>query len=192
MEERIQKFEREIDTDSTKAEQMSQYFTQSRISAIENASSFEDLSKLALEILTEMAQKAKRSIPRKELAMILGPMKTGGKGSFDANIKRYDFAVQEIERENLTLIFNQAHKVFQAAIEKIFDDKKNFPNGYEATTLINGYNKPLLESGLIDKIYLLPNRTDSLGTKLEFEIVLKEQIPTEEITEEWLKTRGEI
>lgn len=131
------------------------------------------------ELLT-VSLEAIKSFPDKAVHMIIGPMTTGGTGSFESNMARHEKVVRHFWAQGIC-VFDQS---------RIDDDM----NRILSTTTFDGYPwllfddffGPLFESGVISKLHLLPGWETSTGTKWEQEKALSVGIELNYLTEDFI------
>lgn len=139
------------------------------------AGSFDALAKIALGSLDRMRQE------HPIIIQICGPMSTGGLGNLEANMARFDRAIQIAEARGVS-VFNQVH--FQEAIIRICEWKPGEP--YPIGLLEDFYGQ-IFAAGHIDKGVFLPNWRTSIGSRWEWKRFRKLQIPVESYPKEWLQ-----
>ncbi len=130
-----------------------QYWTDSDKSATEVARSFAELLPTALSVIKRMPQ---------PVAMVSGPMSTGGSGSIEKNVERFTRAVHALSQTGIT-VFNQMP--FQEAMSRLLK-RHNHTQAYYMP-LLEDFYLPLFESGLITTIYFLPDWQSSTGAAWE-------------------------
>jgi len=143
---------------------------------INTSETFEELAKVAIEILRQM------SLSGKPIVEICGPVSTGGLGSIEKNLSILKKAVDKANEKGLQT-FDQT--IFEEAMQRI---SKKYPlvDGYPVSILDKFYKK-IFESGYIKKAYFLPGWQSSRGAKWEREIFPIIGVEIAEYPIEWLK-----
>ncbi|HEY4486572.1 MAG TPA: DUF4406 domain-containing protein [Candidatus Paceibacterota bacterium] len=132
----------------------SHYWTDEDRRDLKVAQTYRDLSKIALQVLARMPE------PRGELC---GPITSGGAGSVEANLRRFDRAIQKLTEEG-TEIFSQM------PFEMIIQEMRQKMNLKEYDTyILNDFYLPIFESGFIHTLYFLPDWETSVGARWEHE-----------------------
>lgn len=128
------------------------YWKPEDIAALETANSFAELSEIALRVLKRMP---------KPIGQVCGPISSGGLGSIEANLKRFDQTIEEL--------INHGNKIFdQVPFEKyIFRLIETGRGTRDQNQLLEQFYLPILESGLIDIMYFLPGWESSNGARWE-------------------------
>lgn len=140
---------------------------------LEEADTFADLVPIALRVIKRMSP---------PLAMISGPVSTGGRGSIEANLHMLSAAVD--------LAYAKGHNVFdQNPFEAKLQELKNqcvHENGY-CQELLDHFYKPIFESGAIKRMYFLPDWQTSVGARWERSQCERLGIEALDYPQEWLK-----
>ena len=132
----------------------SNYWTEEDRWGLEMAKNYRDLNKIALRVLKRMPE------TRGELC---GPITSGGAGSVEANLKRFDRAIKKLIADG-TEIFSQM------PFEAIIQDMRERMNITEYDTyILDEFYLPIFESGLIRRMYFLPDWETSIGAQWEHE-----------------------
>jgi len=134
------------------------YMNEEHYNSIEIATSYAQLSEIALSVL--------KIIPE-PVGQVCGPITSGGRGSFEANIKHFTNAINSLESRGIN-IFSQMP----------FEDKM------QELKVVEGYNwpvlhefyQPIFESNLVRKLYFLPDWQESRGSCWEREQADKNKI----------------
>jgi hypothetical protein len=139
---------------------------------LEKAKTFSDLVPIALRVIRRMPA---------PVAMISGPISTGGRGSIEANLHLLSAAVDFAHTKDVS-VFDQ--NPFEDKLQVL---KEMTPHeGYCETLLVDFY-LPIFESGLISAMYFLPDWQTSTGATWEREQCKRLSIEIKEYPEEWLK-----
>jgi len=123
---------------------------------LHQSKSFDDLLKVAMMILTTTHE---------SLAMVSGPISTGGKGSIEANILAMQVYIQKLERSGEN-IFDQTP--FEEPMQRI----KNTAVKYDYD-LLNQFYLPIFESGHIKKMFFMHDWQSSTGANWEHEQMIR-------------------
>lgn len=154
---------------------MNEHWTLREVEALNVASTFEEITQVALTILSRMSGCGQ------PIVQICGPISTGGLGDLRKNLERFDKAVKKASERGL-IVFNQLP--FQTAIERI--DPYTGTDGY-CMEILEVFYHGVFHSGLINKTLFLPGWEGSIGATWERAIVSKLGIEIEEYPEEWLR-----
>ena len=130
------------------------YWTEEDHKALREATTYKQLLEVALCVLARMPE------PR---AQVCGPISTGGAGSVEENLKRFDQVIEKLQKENIE-VFDQIP--FEIPMQKI--KTLNKVEGYD-NNLLNDFYLPIFESGLVYKFYFLPDWESSTGATWEHE-----------------------
>jgi hypothetical protein len=152
-----------------------EYWTEKDHLALDNARSFEELSEIALAILTRMQR------PTEQVCTICGPMSTGGLGSLEANMARFSLAVNRAKYNGL-LVFEQIP--FQNAIVRLSLHKTR--RGEYNHDILELFYRRVFESRHIHRTLFLPGWEDSVGAKWERNLVTSLGLIVSEYPVEWL------
>ncbi|QQR82705.1 DUF4406 domain-containing protein [Candidatus Campbellbacteria bacterium] len=130
-----------------------EYWTQEDKDALETAQSYGELFTIAKRILDRMPR------PRGQMC---GPISTGGAGSVEANLKRFDVALEHILQNDVE-VFNQMP--FEVPMQRI--KKELEPNVSYSMRLLEEFYSPIFENKLVDTLYFLPDWKTSRGANWE-------------------------
>jgi hypothetical protein len=139
------------------------------------AESFEDLADIAVDILREMDKSGK------PIVQICGPISTGGLGSLEKNLTRFEKSIETAIKNGLQ-VFNQAP--FEEAIRRI-SVKYPKTDGY-CLAILDVFYKKVFESGYIKTALFLPDWQSSKGATWERELVSGLGLQVQEYPLEWL------
>lgn len=128
---------------------LSDYWTEEEIQLSEKASEYHHLFPIVHRVLLRMDS------PRVQMC---GPITTGGAGSIEANLTRFEKAHKFLEGLGKQ-VFSQLP--IEDAIQKIIAVKN--PDTYPQELLDELY-LPIFESGLIDEMHFLPDWETSTGS----------------------------
>jgi hypothetical protein len=151
------------------------YWTDVETKILKEVGSLEETGDLALVILERMKATGR------EIVQICGPLTTGGLGSLDMNMARFEFAIRRAQRHDL-LVFNQIP--FQEAIITL--SPRRVAGEYNMGILEIFYRK-IFESGHVSRTLFLPEWESSFGARWERELVTTLGISNEDFPEEWLE-----
>ncbi len=156
---------------------MEKYFTDNHIRQIDNAETFEELAKIAIEVLREMSEKE-----NKPIVEICGPISTGGLGNTKDNLERFDKAIKTACEKGMC-VFTQLP--FENAIGKIMY-KYPVTDGYHMD-ILDIFYRTIFSSGLINKALFLPDWESSKGARWERDLVTELGLEILEYPVEWLE-----
>lgn len=144
------------------------------LEALKAANTFDELADIALVFL------ARVRAAHQEVVQICGPMSTGGCGSFEGNMERFNRAVA-VAVEKGVVVFNQV--LFQEAMIRIcaWKDGDPYPEG-----LLTIFYQRVLSSGHITKGLFLSDWESSRGARWEYDFLVSNNIPVEGYPLEWL------
>lgn len=131
------------------------YWTKEDYKALEEAISYKQLFDIALKILARM--------PDSPRTQVCGPISTGGKGSFEANMEYIDSVIKKLQEDGVNVFDQMPFEIPMSKIKKL-----NPVEGYDYN-LLNDFYLPIFESGLVHKLYFLPDWKSSTGSKWEHE-----------------------
>jgi len=118
---------------------------------IAKAPSYPHLANIALEILAAMPG---------TIGQVCGPITSGGRGSFAANIAFFTEAIASLETQGVT-VFSQMP--FEDRMQELkVVDGYNWP-------VLNEFYGPIFASGLVRRLYFLPGWENSCGSCWERE-----------------------
>ena len=140
--------------------------------------SYEELAELALRILSRMED------PERPTIQVCGPMTTGGRGSFRANMDFFRFAIDRARAAGHN-VFDQV--VFQEAVVRLSGYAEDRP--YD-TRILDDFYHPVFKSGLVHVTLFLPKWKTSRGATWERELVTSLGIKVEEYPREWLSEQA--
>lgn len=141
---------------------MSEYWHERDRKEVARARTYAELVPIALRVLSRMPQ------PVGELC---GPISTGGAGSIEANLARFDTAIQRLREEGIA-VFDLMP--FEASLHAIRAERKKMEafSGYDHA-LLEEFYLPVFESGFVHRFYMLPDWQSSTGASWEHEQALR-------------------
>ena len=95
------------------------------------------------------------------IGQVCGPISTGGAGSVEKNLKRFEEAIASLQQRGIE-IFDQVP--FEVPMQRI-KSQREF-NNYDDLLLTDFY-LPIFESKLVHKLYFLPDWQSSVGARWE-------------------------
>ncbi len=131
-----------------------QNWTEENIQKIELLETYADMKEIALQMLKDLPQ---------PVVQLCGPLTTGGRGSFEANIEMFNEGIQFLAKQDKT-IFDQ--RPFEIPMQKLKAVRKDSGYAYE---LLNEFYLPIFESGYVKELYFLPGWENSVGACWEHE-----------------------
>jgi len=119
----------------------------------------------------------------KSIAIVCGPISTGGVGNVTDNLKIYENTIFKLSTQNKN-IFNQMP--FMKAFDII---TKKFGNTKEEKNqiLLDKFYLPIYESGLITKMYFIHGWESSHGARWERKVAQKNNIIIEDLPKNFLE-----
>lgn len=128
------------------------YWTPFNIFDLMESDTFEALFSVAHSILLRMPQ---------PVAMVCGPISSGGKGSKEENLKIFKKTIKELSDKKI-MIFSQMP--FEEPMWRI-QKTAYYKGGYHT---LEGFYLPIFESGLIKRFYFIRGWEGSFGAKWEY------------------------
>lgn len=145
---------------------MKNYYTDQHLRTIRESENIQDFLAIALEILDAM----NKDHPDKPIAMICGPISTGGTGSREKNLLLLDRTIQRLKTDKL-FVFSQMP--FENDIGRLYQLHPEL----RGLRLLEEFCLPIFESGYIKLTCFIPNWQSSFGAKWEFEQAKRLGIP---------------
>jgi hypothetical protein len=130
------------------------FFTPNDHAEIATADTYEALRDIALHVLHAMPAR---------VSMVCGPISTGGLGSLEKNLSRFNHAISLLVSCNVN-VFTQMP--FEEAIRQIRGSGLPYENGL---SLLETFYLPIFSSGRVARLCFLPDWESSLGTTWEHE-----------------------
>ncbi len=130
-----------------------------------------------VQILTELAKGAIGRLGQmpQPVVRVSGPITSGGFG-YEENLRRF-IKAQQILRENGFTVFDYFEDNDDEAIIKDLTLVGNEVMDY--------YHQPILETGLITAVYMMPRWEESGGARAEHEHFVSNKLKVELIPDEW-------
>ena len=142
---------------------------------MKKAETFEELAEVAIGTLKKMSKL------KKPIVQICGPVSTGGLGSIDKNLDRFNKAIIAAKGNGLQ-VFDQVP--FEKEIKRI-SQKYPITNGY-CMPILDVFYKKIFESGHIKVALFLPDWKSSSGATWERNLVTRLGIEVREYPQQWL------
>ncbi len=155
---------------------MLKYYTKERMLAIKESRDYKDLLLVAWDILEDMCT----DFEPKPIAMLSGPISTGGKSSRTENLAIFSRAIQRVSADGL-IVFDQMP--FEDDIGRIF---KSDPTQHELR-LLEEFYRPILETKVISLLCFLPKWETSFGANWEHGQAKRLKIPRLYLAESYIK-----
>ncbi|MCR4283894.1 MAG: DUF4406 domain-containing protein [Parcubacteria group bacterium] len=134
------------------------YWDQEHFDKLETSLTYKDLFTIAEDVLRKMPP---------PVGQVCGPISTGGAGSVEKNLKRFEEAIINLQQQGIE-IFDQVP--FEVPMQRI----KNLREcGDYDNSLLYDFYLPIFESKLIHRLYFLPDWESSTGAKWEHEQALR-------------------
>ena len=151
------------------------YCSVDKLRRIRLANSYPELLAIAIEILTAMHNEN----PWKPIAMVCGPISTGGKSSRQKNLEVFSRAIDRISADGL-LIFSQMP--FEDDMDRIY---KSDPS-LQGSRLLREFYLPIFEMGGIELLCFLPGWEKSVGANWEHNQAKRLGIPVLYLAESYI------
>lgn len=129
------------------------------------------------EILSELAKGAidrLRQLPQ-PVVRVSGPITTGGFG-YDENLRRFVKAQQILREKGFTVFDYFEDNEDESVIKDL---------SLTGDEVMSHYHQPILKTGLITAVYMMPRWEESGGAKAEYEHFVSNNLKIEYIPEEW-------
>jgi len=158
-----------------------QYFTVGEAVTLQRATTYSELSHIALNQLARLKRYAVRSP-----GIVCGPISSGGLGSIPANIARFELVVNHFTAKYHGIFFSQIPYEeslwrIQAALKA--NDPTVYPKG-EGNPLLEGFYRPIFTSGLVGAAYFIKGWESSDGACWERALCLKQGVSVIDLDEE--------
>lgn len=128
------------------------YTTKQDLEEIGKAKTFEGLATVALKIIDRLGY---------PVAMVCGPITTGGTGSQQENVAKIARAIRALREETKEIVFNQL--VFEDPMMRI----KETPYYRDPSHLLETFYRPIFERGKIQTFYFVTGWQSSFGANWE-------------------------
>jgi hypothetical protein len=135
---------------------LKEYYSAENLKRIKEANNYKQLLGVAMEVLLRI----RRENPLEPIAMVCGPISTGGTGSRDKNLKIFDKAIERLSADGL-LIFSQMP--FEEDMERIY---KSDPD-LQGIRLLEEFYLPIFKMKVIKLLCFLSGWEDSIGAQWE-------------------------
>ncbi len=135
---------------------MTRYYSENALRRIKSAKNYQELLIVAIEVLDAMRDQN----PRKPIAMVCGPISTGGMNSREANLRIFSRAIDRISTDGL-LVFSQMP--FEDDMGRIY---KSDP-ALQVLKLLEEFYLPIFELRFIKLLCFLPGWEKSVGASWE-------------------------
>ncbi len=139
---------------------------------LEQATSYAELVPVALSVIKRMPS---------PVAMLSGPVSTGGRGSIEENLHLLSAAV-DLAYAKGVMVFDQ--NPFESKLHEI---KASLPSNGYAQAILDDFYLPIFESRLVSKMYFLPDWQTSTGATWERAQCERLSIEIIEYPPDWLK-----
>lgn len=150
-----------------------QYFTVAEATVLQRATSYQELSEVALRQLRRI-QKSSVTLA----GITCGPISNGGLGSIEANIVHFERVVKHLTAQKNGVFFSQIpfeESLWRVQTLMAQTDKTVHPKG-AGNPLLEGFYRPIFTSGLIGAAYFIKGWESSDGACWERELCLQEKI----------------
>jgi len=155
---------------------LTKYYSAQDLADISTAKTYIELLEIALRII-ESIEAENPGIP---MAMVCGPISTGGKGSRNENLKIFERAIDRLAGGGL-LIFSQMP--FESDMERIY---KSDPR-LQGLRLLDEFYAPIFRTGLVSMLCFLPGWEKSIGANWEHQQATILNIPRIYLAEHYVK-----
>ena len=146
---------------------MLKYYSNTNLKRIKEAKDYKELLAVAVSVLTEIHN---LNAPIKPVAMVCGPISTGGKPSRAMNLEIFNRAINRLSAGGL-MVFSQMP--FDDNMYRIYKSDPNL-QGYR---LLEEFYLPIFELGFIGLLCFIPGWTNSIGALWEHQQAKRLNIP---------------
>ncbi len=129
---------------------MKRYWTENLAQELSQVASVEEMRDFALKLLNMIDG---------DIGMVTGPIGSGGLGSREKNLERFQKVIDERYEEG-NAMFDQMP--FQEKIKYFYDQ-----SGGDKMVILEGFYLPLFKTGKIKKFYFIPDWQSSIGATWE-------------------------
>ncbi len=145
---------------------MLKYYSDVNLKEIREAKNYGELLFVAIEVLQTMREESFL----KPIAMLCGPISTGGSGSRSTNLEVFGRAIERASADGL-FVFSQMP--FENDMGRIY---KSDP-ALQGLRLLEEFYRPIFELGFVNLLCFLPGWENSVGATWEHEQAEKLNIP---------------
>lgn len=145
---------------------MVSYYSWNQLQRIKEAKNYRELCEIAAEVVDN----ARACNPGKPIAMVCGPISTGGKGSREENLRVFAQAIDRISGDGL-LVFSQMP--FEDDMARIYQSDPSL----QGLRLLEEFYLPIFKTRQIKLLCFLPGWEKSTGATWEHEQAKKLMIP---------------
>lgn len=151
------------------------HYKEEHFKAVEAATTYEELSGVALDVL--------KSMPQPVIA-VSGPISTGGAGNITQNLIIFEKTIQKLldQGHNVFNNINPFEKTIQTLRQKFGKHPKE-----QNQILLDKFYFAIYTSGYIKKIYFIPGWESSHGATWEREIAKRYGIEIEDLPKDFLE-----
>ncbi len=153
------------------------YWTDAENLALRDITSFDQMVPVGIGILKRMAEK------NTHIIQLCGPMSTGGLGSLEANMARFERALKTAS-ERGSCVFDQTP--FQDAMIRLgadWETRKEY-----CVDILHIFYRGIFKSGYVHELMFLPGWESSVGARWEYEEAKLLGLKISNYPEEWLIT----
>lgn len=131
-----------------------EYWEEKDLLELEQAESVGAMLAIAFRVLKRMPQ---------PIGQVCGPISTGGRGSLLENLIAFNETIVELQAQG-AIIFDQMP--FEEPIQRV---KAGLPLDRYPTILLDEFYLPIFETGMVKKVYFMPDWESSYGARWEHE-----------------------
>jgi hypothetical protein len=132
------------------------YWTDADKQALTRASSFSEMTEIALRIM--------RNMPR-GIHVVSGPVSTGGFGNVEDNMKAFEMTVEDLHEKGINVL---SWAPFEEVIRVLLKEwRKANPGAGYCMPILKDFYLPLFESGLIMDVHFIFGWESSFGSRWE-------------------------
>lgn len=132
-----------------------EYWTDEVRRAALEAKTFEELAQTALVVLKQLP---------KPVGQVCGPISTGGVGSIEGNLRRFQETIERLVRQGRVLFDQMPFE------EHIFRVVENTWGARQNKLLLEQFYRPVFESRHVSTLYFIPGWESSEGAAWEHEL----------------------
>jgi hypothetical protein len=127
-------------------------WTAERIAQVNALQSNGAMAEFAMAMLATMPQ---------PICQVCGPMTTGGRGSFEENLKVIDHAIRHLRAQGKSVFDQQPYQVTMQRLKAVIHDYH--------TCVLEEFYLPIFRSGYLTEFHFVPDWQSSVGARWEFD-----------------------
>lgn len=145
-------------------------WTDAQLMEIELLQTYDAMVKFAIAMLATLPQ---------PVCQVCGPITTGGRGSFEENIKLFHCGIMRLHSDG-RILFDQ--RPFIAPIQRLIGEQADYP-----WNVLEEFYLPVFKSGHIKEFHFLPGWESSFGAQWEYDRAVELNIDISYLSESLLE-----